>query len=1340
MAQEISNLIKFNTYKFERGGLLVDMFNQFNARVGDQGTELAIQWETSKTETKINLRERGLHFFGSGSVGQYLEKLEDGTGFKMSADASTVEWEDKDGAGSLDDGITVVKLPKQFFPQKGIFFGYFGLKDSLGNIFTSVNVWFRVLGGVPTMGAAIPYFVTEFDEVLERCNGKIVDALAELREKYQAEVKKNEDMSAETRAALEKLAASVGAIQAQIDAGNVITRAEYNDLAGRIDNRLATMDLKPESFVNLDAVKAAYPDGSPNLIVTDDGHRAVFRDGQWIDGGIFQTAGLSDNVQGKLNTMVPRNLIVNSAWSTNDISNWYAFGKATVTVNGDRGFNVLHMETSGNTDDQWSTITSEKITVKPGEAVSASVSALWKPADKNVDGAAMVINFYANEDGSGDRIAYQTVGFSPSAKFVLAKLENRIVPNNAKSARLAVQLKRNGSLDFYRPIFVADKLVKGYVPESVDTVHPTGRNLIADPTFNHESAFWNTDPTAGVSFGDYYKGYRAMTFETHGNPGEVWKAFFSEPVAVTPGEKISWRALLKWIADDTATDNAVITINFFDTSDASNRIDFKQYDLAGIAGDWREYGEDGILVPDSAVTANIMLQIKKNGLIGICMPLMIVGAKAGQYLLDNNFNDYENFISDTEFNEPAQWIHQSNQITSVEHGYQGHNVQKMEVHGSTSDVWYSDESRRFKVEGGSLIDAYLTINFQPDEEFTDNALFVINEYTSQDPNDGRINWYQKVIQGTNGVFAAFGQNGYKLQAQTQYVSVQIELQRNGKLEYAQPVIRYHKEPQQTSDNLVALNNVKFVDVDNATNLGLTYFPNYYHGHDAIRFTQSVGDNTSSSSATFNRVPLNDSRVASSLTYMKWLPSTANDFGLIVMDFLDENYQRVGYEMTHNKLNGVMEAIRLDNIAAPANAKYVDLHIELTGSGQLWVLQPKLVLAKQVAPTLDERVNQYDTKTDLPFISLVGNVDGMSKDQSKLMKFDYWNGTQHIEGYSETKWQGDSSLNFDKKNYRIKLFKNSNKKEKLKIKPKPTWQPESKFNLKANFADATMARNVINSRLAAEVTATRPGVPDEIIKAPNFAAVDGFPVHVYVNYFDCGIYTFNLTKDIFGNAAAGVTGDTYVPATLFNADSAKYDGSDFEFLTDDPTDADKESFNNVLKFVHTSSDDDFKAHLDEYMDVNSVIDYLIFQNIIANTDCWGKNAEYITYNGTKWYTLAYDLDIAYGSTWDGSSIDTNAINKNAGIFYSAAEGPNLLFKRVNELFSERVKARYQELRQWLTPNYVLTKYRTFMDSIGETNYKLDQDMWNTTSKDRYTFAQLQEYVYKRFQILDSIWGK
>ena len=58
-----------------------------------------------------------------------------------------------------------------------------------------------------------------------------------------------------------------------------------------LEDKLAQMDLQPESFADLNAVKAKYPNGATQLIVTDDGHRAVYRNGQWIDGGIFQAAG-----------------------------------------------------------------------------------------------------------------------------------------------------------------------------------------------------------------------------------------------------------------------------------------------------------------------------------------------------------------------------------------------------------------------------------------------------------------------------------------------------------------------------------------------------------------------------------------------------------------------------------------------------------------------------------------------------------------------------------------------------------------------------------------------------------------------------------------------------------------------------------------------------------------------------------------------------------------------------------------------------------------------------------------------------------------------------------------
>lgn len=299
-----NNIIRFNSYKLERGGLLYDMYDQFNARVGDQGTPLVMQWAQGLTDTLIDLQAKKLHFYATGQVGQYLEKLKDGTGYQMSADASQVEYEDRNAAGTMDHGITKVKLPKQFFPQEGIFYGYFGLKDDQGNTYTSVNVWFRVLGGVPIMGAAIPYFSTRFDELMETCQGRIEDVLAQLRQEYQDEVKKNEDMSAETRAALSKLADAVGAIQAQIDAGNVVTLVKHNqdfstlksgqvELDKRIADRLAQIDTTPTVLASGDAIKDAYPNGKDGIFIAGDTwHKWVYVDGAWQDKGEYSTQAL----------------------------------------------------------------------------------------------------------------------------------------------------------------------------------------------------------------------------------------------------------------------------------------------------------------------------------------------------------------------------------------------------------------------------------------------------------------------------------------------------------------------------------------------------------------------------------------------------------------------------------------------------------------------------------------------------------------------------------------------------------------------------------------------------------------------------------------------------------------------------------------------------------------------------------------------------------------------------------------------------------------------------------------------------------------------------------------
>lgn len=62
-----------------------------------------------------------------------------------------------------------------------------------------------------------------------------------------------------------------------------------------LEYKLAKLNLQPEMYTDLDAVKAAYPNGATKLIATDDGYLALYRNNQWIKGPIFQAAGIADD-------------------------------------------------------------------------------------------------------------------------------------------------------------------------------------------------------------------------------------------------------------------------------------------------------------------------------------------------------------------------------------------------------------------------------------------------------------------------------------------------------------------------------------------------------------------------------------------------------------------------------------------------------------------------------------------------------------------------------------------------------------------------------------------------------------------------------------------------------------------------------------------------------------------------------------------------------------------------------------------------------------------------------------------------------------------------------------
>ena len=73
-----------------------------------------------------------------------------------------------------------------------------------------------------------------------------------------------------------------------------------------------------------------------------------------------------------------------------------------------------------------------------------------------------------------------------------------------------------------------------------------------------------------------------------------------------------------------------------------------------------------------------------------------------------------------------------------------------------------------------------------------------------------------------------------------------------------------------------------------------------------------------------------------------------------------------------------------------------------------------------------------------------------------------------------------------------------------------------------------------------------------------------------------------------------------------------------------------------------------------------------------------------------------------------------------------------------LHADEIKARYKELRTWLTPVYVLKMYRDHISLIGEGNYEDEFKLWNNPNHDEDTFNFIKARIYKRFKLLDSLW--
>ena len=313
--------------------------------------------------------------------------------------------------------------------------------------------------------------------------------------------------------------------------------------------------------------------------------------------------------------------------------------------------------------------------------------------------------------------------------------------------------------------------------------------------------------------------------------------------------------------------------------------------------------------------------------------------------------------------------------------------------------------------------------------------------------------------------------------------------------------------------------------------------------------------------------------------------------------------------------------------------------------------------------------------NLPLLKLTGSMKGISKENKVKLAYAYG----ELTGNCTLKWQGASSLAYDKKNFTITFD------EKRTIVEK--WGAQKKYCLKANYIDFSHCRNIVAAKLWGQAVRTRPKRNEKLYDLPNGGAIDGFPIMVAINDEYQGIYTLNIPKDkwMFGMTDGAkeciLTAETHAKGTQF-AEEAKVDKTDFEmeYVPDESnTQWVKDSVNTLIRAVMNFSGTtaaDVESALSPYLDLDSAVDYFIITSMFALTDNLDKNYILMTFDGVKWAFSEYDLDTAFGNCWNGKVY----YNPDTVTTLKGFAGSHKLMGILYNCYRAKIKSRYASLRK------------------------------------------------------------
>lgn len=362
-------------------------------------------------------------------------------------------------------------------------------------------------------------------------------------------------------------------------------------------------------------------------------------------------------------------------------------------------------------------------------------------------------------------------------------------------------------------------------------------------------------------------------------------------------------------------------------------------------------------------------------------------------------------------------------------------------------------------------------------------------------------------------------------------------------------------------------------------------------------------------------------------------------------------------------------------------------------------------------------------------------------------------------------QGNSSMGAPKKNGTMDFCEDEwigDETTKITI---GDWVPQDSYHIKAYYADWLRGVGAVGYWIYDDIIADhstyleRAGVQG--YKEGARCYPDGFPCVVYLNGDFYGIYAWQLKKDrdnmgmkkketmhihLDGTLSDVTFWDETIDWTQFEIRNpknlycvtvtakgkyAKYDGDQPCELIDetmplyDPTNEDhvrtaqvKHAIEKLSRYyaeiATLATPQQKRQAIADRLDITSLIDYFVLERVINNCDgTAGKNCQWFTYDGTKWFVAPYDLDCTFGNVWTGEFI----LPATWSCWWGDYKHPAYIsiLHLCYSFYEQNIQQRYIDLRQSqaITPEQINTYLDEWYNDIGADYYSSEYTKWSNS---------------------------